>query len=234
MYASPPPVSPPTSSLTRARRSWMWISRAGSARASPNVRRVPSGRTTTRSPDPDPTRRPSPRSARRGGTGCESASRGSRPTVMDLVHRVASLCRWNRAPRSHSRSACQWIRPIVRCVTNGCRTSIRSDHPVGQGPPREVKARVQQQPVARVLVDRDPQARCLVADPDRVAAGHLDEGRDVERLVHRIDQRRSPSDRHPGGVYRWRSPCVLWTSTITDGGRRRRPGTGRSWPGLKT
>ena len=50
---------------------------------------------------------------------------------------------------------------------------------------------MQQQPVAGVLVDGDAQPRRLVADPDRVAAGHLDERRDVERLVHRVDEGRS-------------------------------------------
>ena len=152
----------------------------------------PSGRTTTSRPTgPGSAADTAIRQARRDRI--ESARRGSRPAVMGWVIGVASLCRWNRAPRSHSRRACQWIRPIVLWVTNGCRTSIRSDHPVGQAPPSEVQARVQQQPVARVLVDRDPQPRRLVADPDRVAAGHLDERRDVERLVHRVDQLAAPS-----------------------------------------
>ena len=120
--------------------------------------------------------------------------------------------------------------PIVLWVTNGWRMSIRSDHPVGQAPPGEVQARVQQQPVARVLVDRDPQARRLVADPDRVAAGHLDEGRDVERLVHRVGQI-APADLAPQAVQ------VALAMRVVDlddhcpevaGGI---PAQDRSWPG---
>ena len=53
MYASPPPVSPPTSRRTSAARSWISICAwsSGAAAASPNTRRVPSGRTTVRRPN---------------------------------------------------------------------------------------------------------------------------------------------------------------------------------------
>src|SRR5918995_5759043 len=56
------------------------------------------------------------------------------------------------------------------------------DHPVGQAPASEIQAGVEQESVAGVLVDGDPQACRLVPDPDRVAAGDLDERRHVEVL----------------------------------------------------
>ena len=105
-------------------------------------------------------------------------------------HRVASPCRWNRAPRSHSRSACQWIMPMVLWLASGWRSSIRRTIRSDSRRRRQVQARVQQQPVVLRLVDRDPQPRGLVADAHRVPPGHLDERRDVERLVHRVHEGR--------------------------------------------
>ena len=186
-YASPPPVSPSTRSLVRARRSWMWISAVGPAVGSPNVRRLPSGRTTTRCPTA--TRSAAAvaiRQAIRDRMG--SAKPGGVADGRRCGHRVASPCRWNRAPRSHSRRACQWIMPIVRWLTIGWRTSMRRT--IRSDRRRRVRSRLvcRRRPSVLGFVDRDPETGRLVADPDRVAPGHLDERRDVERLVHRVHE----------------------------------------------
>ena len=140
-------------------------------------------------PDRDPSRRrhgDPPGDAGQDGIGKLGAASGGDGSG----HEVASLCRWKRAPRSQSRRACQWMSPMVVWVTNGWRRSSRSTIRSRQAPPDQVEAGVEQEAVAGILVDGDAQPGRLVADPDRVAAGHLDERRDVEGLVHRVDQGR--------------------------------------------
>ena len=80
--------------------------------------------------------------------------------------RAASPCRWNRAPRSQSRSACQWISPIVRWVTSGWRSSIRSRDRSVSGRRAQDEARREDRLTVLALVDRDRQAVRVVADVD--------------------------------------------------------------------
>ena len=190
-----------------------------SAAGSPKVRVGPVGQDDRQPSDlgsarrrPGPPARPGAPAgnrATRGGTG-----RGEGPAR--AAHRATSRCRRNRAPRSHSRSACQWMRAIVRWGRNGWRRSSRGQVPVGQRPPGQVQARVELEALGLVLVDRDAQPRRLVADPDLVAATHLDERRDVERLVHRGHERRR-AVRRAGGA------CTGGARRACCGPRPRRP-----------
>ena len=128
-------------------------------------------------------------------------------------------CRWNRAPRSHSRSACQWI-SADRLVGDQRMAEEQPDQRRSvSGRRRSTRLVLRSGASVLALVDRDAQAVRLVADVDRVPAVHADERRDEELLVHRRaanGARRRRRSRAAGwSVYRCRSPNVLWTSTTT-------------------
>jgi hypothetical protein len=49
------------------------------------------------------------------------------------------------------------------------------DHPVRQASAGQVEARVQEEATFLGFIDRDAETRWLIADPDRLSPGHLDE-----------------------------------------------------------
>ena len=169
MYASPAPVSPPTRIRVSASRSWIRISAAS---AGVVIAERPDGAVRQHDSEPsdaDPFRR---RRAPRATPGDRASLRlrGGEADRVRTAHRATSRWRWKWAPRSHSRSACQWMRAVVRCGRNGWRSDQPKQVPVGQPPPRQVQAGVQLEALGLALVDRDPQPRRLVADPHLVAA----------------------------------------------------------------
>ena len=110
-------------------------------------------------------------------------------------HRTTSRWRWNRAPRSHRRSACQWIISVVLWVTSGCRRTIRTRFRSvnGRRTRSRLACRTRPSGCSWLMVIRS-RVR-LVADPDGVGAVRFHERRDVERLPHRSLERRGPVTR---------------------------------------
>ena len=119
------PVSPRTSIWTSACRSWTWISaRFGSGwRHRRRARTVgQDDRQAARSGSARAAARPIRQAAR---SSTDAATLGRWVVAVGAVIGAASRWRWNRAPRSHSRNACQWIIRMVLWVTSGWRSSIR-------------------------------------------------------------------------------------------------------------
>ena len=149
MYASPPPVSPPTSIRTSASRSWMWISAASVDAGSPKTRARPVGQH-----DRQAARRGSARAAARldppGGPLRPGPSRDRGVAVAAVSEAAsssgaASRCRWNAgaAPPQPQRV------PVDERDRLLGDERVADEHPqegaVGQGPAHEVQARVEEQ-----------------------------------------------------------------------------------------
>ena len=193
MYASPAPVSPWSRMRTAPPRRGRGSLPRSSDSASPNSSGSrPAGRPSAGRPG-SATRRPAPiRRARAESPARDRPKRprgGHVPSSCDLRvdHRARATrpCRWNGIPRRHRCRACQWMRAIVLWVMNGWRRSIRTTIRSVSGRRRRTRlvARSGTSPCRSLM--RDAQAAGVVVDVDRVAALHVDERRDVERLRHR-------------------------------------------------
>ena len=156
------------------RRSWMWISAVGPATrvaedrgASRRAARSSAGRPGSDAAAASSVRRASRRRSRIGRRRSTAPIAAEAPRLIAaLVSRAtvgadASPWRWNGTPRSHSRSACQWISPIVRCVTSGWRSSIRSRFRSVSGDARRTRL---------VLSSGSPSCRSSIAIASRAAS----------------------------------------------------------------
>ena len=178
MYASPAPVSPPSSIRTSAAASWIADLGASARRRVAEDATLPSGRTTVSRPTRIRARRRArPAAGARPGARAE-AIRRTRPACSPAIvasggvgsSARAAPWRWNGAPRSHRRSGVPVDQRDRLLRHERVAQSIRSSDPVGQRPRRRTRLvpAAARRPGAALIAIRRPTR--LVADTDRVSA----------------------------------------------------------------